>query len=112
MKNKISLRVAKKFVDAFINIFHEIPKERARKKRAEAAKEEIEVYNQFLKFLETAGYSPGERKSIIENILTSKSSEDNPIKELQVINDLAKRKRISCQISNETNYDDSSQDSS
>ncbi len=112
MKNKISLRVVKKFKDAFINIFHKIPAARARKERAEATIKEIEAYNQFLKFLETAGYSPGERKSIIAQILASTSSEDNPIKQLQVINDLVKRKRISCQITNEAKDEDSSPDSS
>ncbi|MCK4825078.1 hypothetical protein KA005_55535 [bacterium] len=112
MKNRISLRIAKKFKDGFFALFHEIPVAQARKDKADATIKEIEAYNQFLKFLETAGYSPGERKSIIAQILASTSSEDNPIKQLQVINDLVKRKRISCQITNNAKDEDSSQDSS
>ncbi len=116
MKNRISLRVAKKFKDGFIALFHEIPAARARKERAEATIKEIEAYDQFLKFLETVGYSPEERKSFIAKILASKSSDDNPIKQLQVINELVERKRISFQITNDAdelgNDEDSSQDSS
>ena len=112
MKNKISLQVAKKLKDAILNIFHEIPEARARKERAEATIKEIEACDQFLKFLETAGYSDGERKSVIAKILTSKNSDDNPIKELQVINDLVKRKRISFQITDEAKDEDHSEDSS
>jgi 5'-deoxynucleotidase YfbR-like HD superfamily hydrolase len=112
MKNRISVRIAKKFKDGLLALFHEIPEARARKERAYATTKEIEAYDQLLKFLETAGYFPGERKSIIAKILASKSSEDNPIKQLQVINDLAKRKRISCQITNEAKDENGSQDSS
>ena len=107
MKNRISLRIAKKFKDGLFALFHEIPEAKARKERAEATLKEIEAYNQFLKFLKAAGYSPEERKSFIAKILASKSSEDNPIKELQVINDLVKRERISCQITNEAKDEDS-----
>lgn len=116
MENRISLRIAKKFKDGLMALFHEIPTARARKERAEATMKEIEAYDQFLKFLETAGYSPKERKLIIARILASKSSEDNPIKNLQVITDLVERKRIGFQITNDsddsTNDEDSSQDGS
>ncbi len=112
MENRISLRVAKKIKDGFIALFHEIPAAQARKERAEATMKEIEAYEQFLKFLETVGYSPGERKSIIAKILASKISEDNPIKELQVISDLVKRERISFQITKDANDEDNPKDSS
>lgn len=116
MENKISLRVAKKLKDGLMALFHEIPTAQARKERAEATIKEIEAYDQFLKFLETAGYSPKERKFIIARILASKSSEDNPIKNLQVITDLVERKRIGFQITNDsdesTNDEASSQDGS
>ena len=110
MKNRMSLRIVKKFKDGFLALFHEIPTAKARQERAEATIKEIEAYDEFVKFLKAAGFTPEEIKSIIAKILASTSSEDNPIKQLQVINDLVERKRISCQITNYAEDEDSSQD--
>ena len=116
MENKISLRLAKNVKDGLIALFHEVPAARARKERAEATIKEVEAYDQFLKFLETVGYSPEERKLIIARILASKSSEDNPIKNLQVIAGLFESNRIGFQITNDadecTDDEDRSQDGS
>lgn len=98
VENRISIGVVKKIKDGLIALFHGIPATRARQERVKVAKAEIEAYDQFIEFLKTGGYSAEEIKSIITQILISESSEDNPVKHLQVISDLVERKRINFQI--------------
>lgn len=110
MGNRISLGVVKKIKDGFLSFFHEIPSAKARQERAKATKDELEAFEQFVEFLKTVGYSAKDRKSLIAQILTSGSSEDNPVKNLQVISDLVERKRINFQITGEMDEPDDDDD--
>lgn len=108
MGNRISINIAKNIAESLYGIFFGIQGARARKEQAEADIKEteadmkkVEAYDRLLEFLEKAGFSEDQRKAIIVREITSKAEQGNMIENLQILTDLAERKRIDLQITGE-----------